>query len=74
MEDLGHNSEMTAQPERVIVLPEANSSLPLTGVDFQRMAKLRFQSPKPFREGNWWWIKVRQDQFSDGRLNVNRSG
>jgi integrase len=68
MEDLGHNSQLTAQPERVIVLPEANSSLPLTGEDFQRMAKRRFQSPKPFREGNWWWIKVRQDQFSDGRL------
>jgi integrase len=32
------------------------------------MAKRRFQNPKPFREGNWWWIHVREDQFSDGRL------
>jgi integrase len=32
------------------------------------MAKRRFQQPTPFREGNWWWLLVRQDQFSDGRL------
>jgi hypothetical protein len=32
------------------------------------MAKRRFQNPKPFREGNWWWIRVWQDQFSDGRF------
>jgi hypothetical protein len=29
MQDLGHNSEMTAFDERVIVLPEANSGYPL---------------------------------------------
>jgi hypothetical protein len=39
---LGHNSELTAPAERVIVLPEANSGLPLKG-DFERMARRRFQ-------------------------------
>jgi len=67
MQDLEHNSQMTAQPERAIVLPEANPSLPLKG-DFERMAKRRFQNPKPFREGNWWWINPWQDEFKQGRL------
>jgi integrase len=68
MQDLGHNSELSAPHGRGIVLAEANSGYPLKGADFQRMAKRRFQSPTPFREGNWWWIRVWQDQFSDGRL------
>lgn len=66
MQDLGRNSQMTAPPDRVIVLPEANSSLPLKG-DFERMARRRFQNPKPFREGAWWWIFVRRDVFSGGK-------
>lgn len=32
------------------------------------MARRRFQDPKPFREGNWWWIKAWQDEFAEGRL------
>jgi integrase len=67
MNDLGHNSQMTALDGRVIVAAEAKPSLPLKGDVFQQMAKRRFQNPKPFREGNWWWIRVWQDQFSDGR-------
>ena len=57
---------MTALGGRVIVLPEANSGFPLKG-DFERMAKRRFQNPKPFREGAWWWIFVRRDVFSLGK-------
>src|ERR1035437_2296039 len=67
MQDLGHNSQMTALLERVIVLPEANSGLPLKG-DFERMARRRFQNPKPFREGSYWWIKPWVDIFSEGKL------
>jgi len=69
MNHLRHNSHshMTALDERVIVLPEANSGLPLRG-DFERMARRRFQAPSPFREGNWWWIKVWKDEFRDGKL------
>src|SRR5271166_3813143 len=67
MNHLGHNSHMTAPAERVIVLPEANSGLPLRG-DFERMARRRFQAPSPFREGNWWWIKVWKDGIRDGKL------
>jgi integrase len=67
MQDLGHNSEPSAQHGRGIVLAEANSSLPLKG-DFERMARRRFQNPKPFREGNWWWISPWQDEFIEGRF------
>src|SRR5271157_1599423 len=67
MNHLGPNSQMTALDERVIVLPEANSGLPLKG-DFERMARRRFQNPKPFREGSYWWIKPWTDVFTEGRL------
>jgi len=56
---------MTAEPERAIVLPEANSSFPLKG-DFERMAKRRFQNPKPKREGKWWYLRVWQDTYLRG--------
>ena len=32
------------------------------------MARRRFQDPRPWKEGNWWWLKVRQDEFRDGQL------
>src|SRR5271167_2163511 len=68
MQDLGHNSGMTAPSKRAIVLPEANSGYPLKG-DFERMARRRFQNPNPFREGAWWWIFVRKDVFSRDKLS-----
>ena len=52
---------------RAMVMAEANSSLPLKG-DFERMARRRFQNPKPFREGSYWWIKPWMDQFVGGKL------
>jgi integrase len=36
------------------------------------MARRRFQDPKPFREGNWWWISPWQDEFHEGRLERKR--
>jgi len=52
---------------RGIVLPEANTVIPLKG-DFERMARRRFQDPKPKRRGDWWIIQVRQDVVVSGRL------
>ena len=37
------------------------------------MGKRRFQDPKPFREGNWWWITPRKDEFVSGKLQRVRS-
>ncbi len=67
MKSLAQKRILAPLTGRVIVFPEANSSLPLKG-DFERMAKRRFQNPEPFREGNWWWIKPRRDEFVDGKL------
>jgi integrase len=36
------------------------------------MARRRFQNPRPFREGQWWWISPWQDDFKDGRLQRKR--
>ncbi len=68
MHNLGHTSQMTARPERATVLPEVCPELSLKG-DFQRMARRRFQHPKPFREGKWWWMLVWEDIFSGGKLS-----
>ena len=35
---------------------EANSGKPSKGID--AMARRRFQSPKPFKEGQFWWLRV----------------
>jgi hypothetical protein len=53
--------------DRGILLAEANTGNPLKE-DFERMARRRFQDPKPRRRGNWWTIQVRQDVFVDGKL------
>ena len=71
MPDRSHNSEHTANAERVIVLPEANSGLPLKG-DFERMARRRFQNPKPTRRGEWWTLRVWKDTFTDGQHSRTR--
>jgi hypothetical protein len=54
-----------------IVSTEANQPAPLRG-DFSAMARRRFQNPKPFREGNWWWINLWQDEFKEGRHQRKR--
>src|SRR5271157_2172075 len=65
MQDLGHNSQMTARPERGIVLPEADSGQPSL-VELERMARRRFQNPEPKREGKWWYIRPWRDEFAGG--------
>ena len=47
------------------VVPEARPSLALEG-DFERVARRRYQHPKPFREGNYWWIKLWTHVFVAG--------
>jgi integrase len=36
------------------------------------MAKRRFQDPKPFREGKWWWLILWTDELHEGRLQRKR--
>ncbi|MDP9158735.1 MAG: site-specific integrase [Acidobacteriota bacterium] len=35
--------------------------------EMERMARRRFQDPKPKRDGNWWYLRIRQDVFTGGR-------
>jgi len=35
--------------------------------EIQRMARRRFQAPKPKRRGKWWCLLFWQDEFIDGR-------
>jgi hypothetical protein len=65
MYDQGIGSRRTES--RAIVSPEANTGNPLRG-DFERMARRRFQDPKPRRRGDWWIIQVRQDVVVNGKL------
>jgi integrase len=48
---------------------EATVSLASKGELFERMARRRYQKPKVFREGSWWWIRVWQDQLTDKNLS-----
>src|SRR5215469_1008780 len=61
------DSELTPTAGNATVPSEASPSLALEG-DFERVARRRYQHPKPFREGNYWWIKLRTDVFVAGKL------
>jgi len=54
-------------PEGRTISAEANSATP-PRAGLERMARRRFQNPKPFRSGSWWYIQVRRDEFSNGKL------
>ncbi len=64
-------TESTVDPdqlgrERGIVRNETNSGKPSQG-DFEKMARRRFQDPKPVRLGKWWYLLCWQDEFIEGR-------
>ena len=65
------NLERKQLGDCAIVSPEANYPAPLRG-DFSAMAARRYQQPKPFMEGHWWWINPWQDEFKEGRLERKR--
>jgi integrase len=45
---------------------EANTGKPSKG-DFESMARRRFQSPEPKREGKWWYLLFWHDEIQNGR-------
>src|SRR5437764_4386220 len=49
------------------ILIEAIFDRPSPRGDFEAMAKRRFQDPKPELVGNWWEIRVYQDENLNGR-------
>ena len=67
MIDIRQGIDVTEIENGGIVTAEANTGIPLRG-DFERMARRRFQDPKPQRRGDWWVIQVRQDVVVNGTL------
>jgi integrase len=49
-----------------IVSIEANTGTPLKG-EFERMARRRYQNPKPEKRGKWWTLQFWQDSFTGGK-------
>ena len=45
--------------------PEANSGKPSRG--YEAMARRRFQSPQPFKEGQFWWLRVWDTNLAGSR-------
>jgi len=57
---------------RGIVFGEINFGEPSAKGEFEKMARRRFQDPEPKREGNFWYLLVWQDEFSQGRRTRKR--
>ncbi len=73
MKSLVHNPlPFGPSPGRGIVLSETNSVGPSTQ-EFEKMARRRFQAPKPRKEGNFWYLSFWQDDtVTDGRRTRQR--
>ena len=50
-----------------IIRNQANIGAPFSPPEMERMAKRRFQDPKPRRRGAWWTMRVWRDEFVDGK-------
>ena len=71
IESPGQNIEPSSTQRHGIVSTEANSGNPLKG-DFERMARRRFQDPKPKRRGKWWTLRVWKPTVINGHLERTR--
>ena len=70
MASLGTNTHRSPDQGRGIV-STANSGNPPKG-DFERMARRRFQNPKPQRRGKWWTLRVWKSTVINGQLKRTR--
>jgi len=55
-----------------IVAAEANTGVAISVEELEKMARRRFQDPKPERQGKWWTLRFRRDQFVAGIVRRNR--
>ncbi len=70
-ENLKHGIPAFYWDTRDIVVAEANSDEPSI-VEYEKMARRRFQAPKPKREGRWWYLLVWEDEFVAGERTRKR--
>jgi len=50
-----------------IIRNQANIGAPISPQEMERMAKRRFQNPRPERRGAWWTMRVWRDEFIDSK-------
>ncbi len=62
---LSQNSMPLDSNNRGIVLAEANFDQPSKE---EKMARRRYQDPKPKREGRWWYLIYWEDVSEDGEI------
>ncbi len=63
---LQHSLPTPQQRSCDTVLRETNLDAPSQRGELEKMARRRFQNPKPFKEGAFWWILCWQDEFVNG--------
>lgn len=66
MRKLQESGCASQQPACGIVQVETKFGEPSKGV-FEKMARRRFQSPEPKREGKWWYLLYWQDEVVNGK-------
>src|SRR4051812_35331358 len=47
--------------------PEANSTVSAERAELEKMARRRFQNPKPQKRGDWWTLRVYRDVIENGQ-------
>jgi integrase len=65
VQTIEHNTSAGPSEANASLRIEANSGKPSKG--FEAMARRRFQSPKPFKEGQFWWLRVWDTNLAGSR-------
>jgi hypothetical protein len=60
-----HSSDL-ALPANDSFVDKTDSAAPKPPEDLEKMARRRYQNPKPFKEGAFWWLLCWQDDFVNG--------
>jgi integrase len=55
------------EPEAKHYMLLVEATPPASHGDYETMAKRRFQSPKPFKEGQFWWLRVWDTSLTGSR-------
>ena len=66
MKPLGHNTPPN-QPEERGIVSQASFDRPSPRGDFEAMARRRFQDPRLELVGEWYEIRVYEDEYVNGR-------
>jgi integrase len=60
-----HSSDLALHANDTFV-DKTDSAAPNPPEDLEKMARRRYQNPKPFKEGAFWWLLCWQDDFVNG--------